>query len=258
MDEFQEFLDEYDDLAQRLIGSRYQEFPAVAQRFLQLLQRAPEPSASRLTWLRGLMPIERVEAEVLKEPTGMVGSGRMVWPKDFEQALSGQLNLLASFTGDENAAWQFAHNYFYSRSNNINDTLHEMTEHLYDPMIRDLRRYLQRNKDKPIDVTQVPASDRIVHLDHNKPEYTATLEAIEAAHDAALASNEIDPDDRDRVKFELDAGILLIKASSVRLAAIEAVLIHALKWLVAGFAGNALAHVAEQALQAVLKLLAIS
>lgn len=180
----------------------------------------------------------------------MVGSGRMTWPTDLEHSLSGQLNLLASFILREDAAWQFAHNYFYSRSNNINDVLHEMTGHLFDPMTNDLRRYLIRNKDRPVDVVQVPAADRIVRVDHNLPEYSAALAAIESTTNATVASNEISPDERDRIKFELDAGIILLRGQSVRQAAIEAVLIRALKWLAAGFAGTVVAHYAEQALQA--------
>ncbi|MER8431535.1 hypothetical protein [Mesorhizobium caraganae] len=256
MDEFEEFLEEYDDLADRLVQARYQDFGRAVRRFFQLLDQAPEPSRSHIRWLRVLFPVERVNSEVMVEPSGMVGSGQLNWPDDFDLALSAQLNLLGSFGDSDKEALQFSRGYFYSRSNNINDVLHEMTGHLFDPMIRDLRRYLQRNKDKPADASQVPASDRIVYLDHNQPEYAAAIEAVESTEIAASSSNKILPEDRDRIKFELNAGILLLKAQSVRQAAIEAVLIRALKWLSANFAGAALGVAADQALHAVLKLLA--
>ncbi|WP_141245450.1 hypothetical protein [Mesorhizobium sp. WSM3864] len=258
MDEFDEFLDEYDDRADRLVGARYQDFGRAVRRFLQLLEEAPEPSASRLKWLRSLFPLERVQSEVMVEPSGMVGSGQLDWPDDNETALSAQLNLLASFADNDNEALQVARGYFYSRSNNVNDTLHEMTGHLFEPMIRDIRRYLSRNRDKPLDPGLAPASDRIVRIDHNRPEYVETVAAIEDAENAAVASNEIDPEERDRIKFELNAGIILLKAQSVRQSAIEAVLVRALKWLAENFAGAALGVVADQALQAVLKLLGSS
>jgi hypothetical protein len=181
----------------------------------------------------------------------------MNWPDDLEQALSGQLNLLSSFTEKEDAAWQFAHNYFYSRSNNINDTLHEMTEHLFEPMFIDLRRYLIRQRNTPVPAEEVPASDRIVSINHNQPAYGKTLGSIEETADALIGDNTIRPEDRERIKFELDAGILLLKGKSARLDAIEAVLLRALRWLASKFAGAALGIAAEHALKAVILLLGL-
>jgi tRNA threonylcarbamoyladenosine modification (KEOPS) complex Pcc1 subunit len=254
MDDFDVFFDEYDDLSQRLLGARYQDFAAIARRVLNMLDGAPDPLGSRIRWLRLLYPLERVEADVLHEQSG-IGPGRMTWPEDLERSLSGQLNLLASLTRDDDAAWRFAHDYFYSRSNNINDTLHEMTEHLLDPMFRDLRRYLVRNRNTPLPADEIPASDRIVRLDHNQPAYAETIGAIETTTNALLGDNVVSPEDRDRIKFELDSGIILLKAQSVRISAIEAVLTKALRWLSLNFAGAALGIAAERALMAVLSLI---
>ncbi|MGO4641707.1 hypothetical protein AB4Z43_25025 [Mesorhizobium sp. 2RAF45] len=255
MDEFQDFLDEYDDLTERLLRARYQDFAALAKRVMQMFDRAPEATSTRVRWLRSLFPIGKVEADVLVAPQGMVGSGRMNWPQDLEQSLGAQLNLLQSFTDKEDTAWQFAHNFFYSRSNNINDTLHEMTEHLFEPMFRDLRRYLTRQRNNPVEIEEIPASDRIVQIDHNKASYQEAIGSIAGASEALIGDNTIGPADRDRIKFELDAGILLLTAQTVTMSAIEAVLVRALRWLSSNFAGAALGIAAERALSAVLLLL---
>ncbi|PBC23476.1 MULTISPECIES: hypothetical protein [unclassified Mesorhizobium] len=255
MDEFQDFLDEYDDLTERLLRARYQDFASLAKRVLLMFDHAPAATSTRIQWLRSLFPIEKIEAEVLVEPKGMVGSGRMNWPQDLEQSLGAQINLLASFTVKDDRAWQFARDYFYSRSNNINDTLHEMTGHLLEPMFRDLRRYLVRQRNNPVEINEIPAADRIVRIDHNQPSYQEAIGSIASASEALIGDNAIGTDDRDRIKFELDAGILLLHAQTVTISAIEAVLIRALRWLSANFAGAALGIAAERALSAVLLLL---
>jgi hypothetical protein len=55
----------------------------------------------------------------------------------------------------------------------------------------------------------VPASDRVVGLDHNSPDYSAAMEAMEAAIKAVRESNtyrEIDPEDQELRLAELEAG----------------------------------------------------
>jgi len=124
-------------------------------------------------------------------------------------------------------------------------------------MFRDLRRYLIRQSNNPVSTDGVPASDRIVRINHNQPAYGETIGSIEQTAVALIGDNTISPEDRERIKFELDAGILLLKGTSSRLDAIEAVLLRALRWLSAKFAGAALGLAAEHALRAVIVLLGL-
>lgn len=258
VDDIDEFFEDFDHYANEVSASRYQDFARVLRQWFRILEQAPEPLRSRVTWLREHLPAGQLENEVIVQGRGMVGSGKLNWPDDLEDRLSGQLQLLEVLTEKENSAWQFAFRFFPGGGNNINATLRQLVEYLFEPHVRELKRYLVKNAENPItspDAEAVPASDRIVRLDHNQPDYLATIAAIERAESAAVVSNEILPEDRERIKFELDAGILLLKASSARVEAIEAVLIRALRWLSANFTGAALGIAAEDALQAVLKLI---
>ncbi|RUW52406.1 hypothetical protein EN851_31465 [Mesorhizobium sp. M8A.F.Ca.ET.208.01.1.1] len=255
-DDVDEFFDDFDHYANEVSAARHQDFARILKQWFQTLEHAPEPLRSRLAWLREYLPAGQLEKEVIVQGRGMVGSGKLNWPDDLEYRLSGQLQLLDALTEKEDSAWQFAFGFFPGGGNNINATLNQLVEHFFQPHVRELRRYLVKNAEKPITRPEaVPASDRLVRLDHNQPEYLATIDAIAVAESAAVASNEILPEDRERIKFELDAGILLLKASSARIDAIEAVLIRALRWLSSNFAGAALGIAAEHALQVVLKLI---
>lgn len=257
-DDIEEFFEDFDHYTNEVTLARHQDFARVLRQWFRTLEQAPEPLRSRVAWIREHLGAGRLENEVIVQGRGLVGSGKLNWPDDLELRLSGQLQLLEALTEKEDSAWQFAYGFFPGGGNNINATLAQLVEHFFEPHAREFRRYLLKNAETPLagaDADVVPASDRIVRLDHNQPDYVATIDAIEEAENAAVVSNEILPEDRERIKFELDAGILLLKASSVRLAAIEAVLIHALRWLSTNFAGAALGIAAEHALQAVLKLI---
>lgn len=257
-DETNEFFEDFDHYAHEVSVARHQDFARILRQWFRALEQAPEPLRGRIAWLREHFPADRLEKEVIITGRGMVGSGRLNWPDDLEDRLSGQLQLLWALTEKEDSAWQFAFKFFPGGGNNIDATLAKLVEHLFEPHARELRRYLAKNAEKPLSGQRevaVPASDRIVRLDHNHPDYLATINAIESTESASIASNEILPEDRERIKFELDAGILLLKATSARVDAIEAVLVRTLRWLSAHFTGAALGIAAENALQIVLKLI---
>lgn len=257
-DDINDFFGDFDHYSREVSRSRHQDYARLLRQWLRTLEQAPEPLRSRIAWLKKHFPAERLEKEVILQGRGMVGSGKLNWPEDVEDRLSSQLMVLEAMTEKEDSPWQFGINFFPVKGSNINDIISEMSEHLFEPHVRELRRYLERNASKPLDVQlppEVPASDRIVRIDHNQPAYSETILAIEDAAGALIGDNNIGPDDRDRIKFELDSGILLLKAQTARLSAIETVLVQALRWLSQNFAGAALGIAAERALLAVISLI---
>lgn len=252
--DFEDFFEDFEHYSTEVTLARHQDFARTLREWFKIFESAPEPLRARISWLRNLLPDGKLASEIIVQGRGMVGSGKLNWPDDLEQRLSGQLQLLEALTEKEDSAWQFAFNFFPGGGNNINDTLAQLVRHLFEPHARELRRYLTRNVDKPLS-GDVPASDRIVRIDHNQLAYTETISAISNTADALVGDNAIGPEDRDRIKFELDSGMLLLQAETVRVGAIEAVLIQALRWLSANFAGAALGIAAERALLAVLALI---
>ncbi|MER9305130.1 hypothetical protein NKJ06_20010 [Mesorhizobium sp. M0293] len=255
--EFDDFIEEYDDLASLASRARYQDFASALRRWFNVLHNAPEPLRSRLDWLQNLFPMARVDKEVLVEPSGMVGSGRMSWPDDTEARLSGQLNLFRSFSSQEDAGWRFAHNYFYASSNNINAVLREMTEHLFDPMVDDLRRYLRRNKDRPIEesIRPIPASDRIVGINHNAPEYSTLITGLEGLEEQLRGSNDIDPGIRERSVAELSSVKSLLEPDTIRLELARNFVVGVFVYLLAVLGDNVIGQVIQHTIIPSLKIL---
>jgi hypothetical protein len=107
----------------------------------------------------------------------------------------------------------------------------------------------------------VPASDRVVRLDHNSAAYLeADAELTEAI--AALRANNAyrasDPEDYEQRLAELEGGQRLLKAPQTRLDAITAVLVRSLQWLAVKLADTVVGKVIEKALTALAALLGFS
>jgi hypothetical protein len=253
----EEFFEDFDELTSTATYALYRDFPRIMRQWFNLFEDAPPAIADRVAWLRTLAPWGDVEAKVLSGPTGMVGSGTMSWPDDREERLSGQLNLFAQFASGNVTAEDFAFDYYFSGNNNINDTLHELTGHLFQPFASELRKYLVRNIDQPVptgDEITVPASDRLVSIDHNSAPYKEFEIVLAEVEKELAASNIVSPEDRERIGAELKAGKALLDASTVRVGALSAVLLAALTWLVLQVAGSAVEMAAQSAIGWLLKL----
>ncbi|MDI6025602.1 hypothetical protein QBK99_05215 [Corticibacterium sp. UT-5YL-CI-8] len=203
------------------------------------------------------MPIDKVLSEVLVESDGPDGSAGLEWPEDLETQLGAQLNLLAYFADGHEDAAQFAYHHFYAGDPNINNNLHSMTDHLFEPMVEDLLRYLRRNQDQPISTEQAtaPAADRIVSVDHNSQGYEATRDALSALEGKLEGWNELNVDDRKRMQAEIGAARKLLDATKVRLEALATLLVKTLKWLTVQFSETAVGIAAGWTIAKIVELI---
>jgi len=252
MDEdVRDFFEEFDERANLVSGARHQDFARLMRQWLRALDEAPPPISRRVSWLRALLPIERVESEVIQEGRGMVGSGLLNWPDDVEQSLSGQLNLFESLTDRDDSGWQFAHRFFHSRSRSIDDILHELTRHLFDPHVSELRRYLRKRLNNPVPSGtdhEIPASDRVVGLDHNSQAHQHTDDALQDVETKLQQINQGNPEEKNRVVAEISAARRLLQATQVRVAALVALVGSALTWIATQFAETAAGQAATWAI----------
>lgn len=106
----------------------------------------------------------------------------------------------------------------------------------------------------------VPASDRIVPLDHNSPDYQETLKALSELSEEARKSNEFsalfaDPEDRIVVLSQIDTGIQLLKNERVIPNVVKKVLQYPIHFIKENMPGAALGALASKAWDWVVKLL---
>lgn len=243
-----DFLDEFDELSAQATRARHEDFARLLRRWFETFQDAPPAISDRVNWLMTLYPYERVETDVMKEQSGM-GSGELNWPEDRELRLSAQLNLLRAMADEKFEAWNFASDYFYTSSNNINDILHEMTEHLFDVHVAELRRYLIRNADKEAPTTFVPGADRMVPVNHNQPEYHQLVSALQEIAEHVEKSNFIESDIKDVIRSEMLAAREVLKAPIARASILTAIVVGPLQWIAEQFATAAFAPTIQSALE---------
>lgn len=135
-----------------------------------------------------------------------------------------------------------------------------MIEQLFEPFVTELRRYIKKTYDHviPEDARpkrqDIPASDRIVPIDHNSEAYTNTLATLEKLQSELEKTNLAEPDERERGIAELSAGQRLLKAKTGRISAIFSVLGLALVWIVKKFADTAIGAIAQKALAVLQEL----
>ncbi|UUX48886.1 hypothetical protein NUH88_15945 [Nisaea acidiphila] len=103
----------------------------------------------------------------------------------------------------------------------------------------------------------VPASDRVVDLDHNSAAVAAVKEAVDDTLSAVKQSNEVgseEPQEKERIEAELEAGQRLLKAKRVDLGKLVAVLFRVLRFIAERFFGSAAAKAADRAIDLLEKL----
>ena len=105
-----------------------------------------------------------------------------------------------------------------------------------------------------------PASDRIVHLDHNSAGYQATVKTVDRLIVMVETSNvyrESEPEDHERRLAELEAGRRLLGSKWLSLHTLRAALLGTITYLAAKFADAPIGEAATAAWNAIKILLGI-
>jgi hypothetical protein len=245
------FIPDLHELTGDVIRSRHQLYADNLQRWFSHL----ESDAHALAIISSLE--EKVDftswySECTATMQGMLGSGKLKWPSDSKKRLGLHLQLFRQFANEDLSPDDFC-SHFLHTDNNYSAMISEINNQIFDPFSRDLIKYLARNQ--PDNSDNVPASDRVVALDHNSRSYVETNEALSTVEKLVKDSNEISPEDKDLRSAELAAGKTLLGAARVRLSAIVPVLIKTLKSLIKTFYEQAIGIAAGAALTALLTLL---
>lgn len=136
----------------------------------------------------------------------------------------------------------------------------ELVEEWSDDDYDKVAKYIEdRNKIKEPDNQEVPASDRVVSIDHNSDDYKEAIGALEEFEKKAKVNNEFrglftDPDDGDRILSEVRMGRELLQQARASVQAAKELLLRNLKWVAEQLPGTAINTLASKAFDAIIKL----
>lgn len=249
--EIEELLSHYDELADDTGRSKHEFFCSNLKRWFRYLDNTPKLS-SLMQQIEGSVDFEEWRKDGLIEQKGM-GNGKIVLPEDEIQRLSALTGLFRSLTENDDAAWRFANDYI-SYENNFNVMISELVDQLYEPYVRDLRSQLQRMVSSS-DADTIPASDRVVSLNHNERPYQDVIKALDDLSEALRQTNNYDdPADKAQREAELAAGKELLKAPRVREDGLLSVLGKVLRYLWTKFRDTAVGQAAKWAIDKLIAL----
>lgn len=238
----------FDEVTNEVLSSRHQFFADRLKSWFEILDETPK-IAGIVASLQRDIDIQ----EFLKASEGtrrsMVGSGVLNWPSEREKRLGTQLLLFREMAEKRIEAWQFGVNFIYA-GNNLNDNVAAVADQLFQPFARELRRYLERQ------ISDIPASDRVVRLDHNDPKYKEVMNALETLERALKESNDYDDsEDKEQKIAEVSAGQRLLRSVKVRIVALVAVLSTPLLYLAKKFLDTGIGKAATASYDALVALL---
>ena len=250
------FLDEFDEISHRVSMARERDFARLLRTWFACLDEAPEIIAREVNRLQELENWDTVSSHVMTFSGSMVGSGQLNWPDDKHNRLGGQLLLLRKLASEEMRVMQFSFDYFYSGDNNIDSNVNEMASLFFLPHTEELRRRLEDVCDDVLDTNfYVPASDRVVELDHNSVSFDLAVSALHETLQHLRDNNSIEAEDKGRIETEINSGLALMKAPRTRIEAAGVVILGALKWLADRFASALVGAAAGRAIAAIRALL---
>lgn len=131
--------------------------------------------------------------------------------------------------------------YYLSKFKNFSDGLREVFEKSLS--ITDSDPTVDRDEQR-----EIPASDRIVTINHNAEEYHIVIKKLGELEVNIKQSNSIDNEEKDRLLAELNAGESILKRTSVRLWAIAGGLGSVLWYIVISFRDAAAGQIADDIL----------
>ena len=245
--EYKDFFEDINELVGPVLDAGFQEFPGALQNWMYQLDNAPDLIKLAMIELVGDADWETVDANCLV-PQGGTGNGTLNWPQNPKERLAAQTIVFRQLASGELDVTAFAHEYFHRQHANLNDATQEMSSKLFYQYSKDLNRYLERA------LRAVPASDRVVPIDHNAAEYEPLVETVEELVEAINESNSIEPDEKSWLIPQLKAGLGLLKAGFARVGALKATIVGGLVAAVSTLKDTAVGKLADTAIEYLMQL----
>jgi hypothetical protein len=214
--DFSNFRAVYDELTDEVNRARYQFLPDHLRNWFEHMDDTPQV-AEIVRRLQAGQDLDAWYKQAESTRGSFVGSGALQWPEGKEKALGMKLLMFRACAEKKLEAAMIGYAFVYVGSN-INDNAHAVIEQIFMPMASELRRYLEREVAKLPTNPSIPASDRVVSLDHNKPEYQEAVESLDRLVKTIKESNDYaDIEEREQRIAEVSAARLLMDAVRVRI-----------------------------------------
>jgi hypothetical protein len=223
-DSINDLLQEYDDLAGVVASAPHGLYQMSLEHWFSIIDETPN-FAREVSRLESINDFDAWYNDLheRQKKHGM-GAPPFNLPTNREAAIGMQLALFRRMAQGKINPALFAHVFIAPHERNLTANVNELSRHFFLPTIRALRRILKRvgtEDDSAPDITSiaVPASNRVVSVDHNQPTYTQTIDAIDKLHEALRGENSFDDiDDKERCLAEIQIVPILLKPKRVRIA----------------------------------------
>lgn len=242
---FANFRAVYDDLTDEVARATHQFLPDHLRNWFQTLDTTPQ--VSRI--------VQRLQESVdfqqwwLTNYIANTSGEHLIWPDDPERALGIKLLLFRQFAEDKEDISRFGF-HVIGAGRNVNDNARAVVEQIFEPMARELRRYLER------ELSQAPAADRVVRLDHNSATYHEAIDALEKLERVLREANDYpDPEDKEQKVAEVSAARRIFQATKVRISVVVSLLAVPVTYLVKTFAGASIGEAATKVIDAITALI---
>lgn len=220
MSDFTNFRAVYDELTDEVSRSTNAFLPDHLRNWFEQLDNTPR-IAEIVQRLQGGLEIGPWLAAALNSGGSFLGSGRLDWGNNKEKAIGMKLLLFREAAARKHDISLLGLHFIHA-GRNINDNARAFIEQVFEPMARELRRYLEAEVAK---MDAIPASDRVVTINHNSKEYADADAALEQLEKAIREANDFDdPLEKEQREAEVSAARRLLKAARVRVEALAALL----------------------------------
>jgi len=243
-DECRLFLEELVDIERLTTNATYEDIPGILQRWFYTLDSSPELISSIVDGLKGESTLQKVNDENVVLQRGL-GNSRFNWPLGKEERLGAQHIFLRAASQPDFEFIGFLTGFYNEFQGNLNDASYNFTNRLFEPHVREFIRYVEMR----LDGEAIPASDRIVAIDHNSKDVLEIEKAFDAVEAAIAQSNSLE--NREMIQAELAAGKTVIEAPKARSSIVKSVVIAPLKYLSKAVADNALSILIATLLSAI-------
>ena len=248
---WEEFSEDFEDATRAVDGASFQFFEQQLKNWFDVIDNFPQ-AALIVTRLEGLADFESWHAAGLKTVSSMVGSGSLTWPSNRDERLGLHIQLFRALANEKPDVLSFSSSFVAISSSRIDDHVSAVRDQFFDPMVNDLRRRFSRiQRQAEGDDTTVPASDRVVTLNHNSDAYKEAIDALDELERLLQQQNDGDPVEKKQRQTELSAGRKLLESVRVRVAAIMTVLIDPLRWILKTFTSSLLGKIATKLVEIV-------
>src|SRR5207253_551099 len=143
-------------------------------------------------------------------------------PLELHERLGIQLSFFRSIAERKIDSAEFGFHFFRRQGDDFDAVVMNINNQVFFSLARDLRRHIVRVATPVADPqAEVPASDRIVRLDHNSRSYQDTIDAVDRLEELVRKANDYDDiEDKNQKLAELSVGRRILQSIRVRVAAV--------------------------------------